>query len=426
MTRLSFVALVACVGRSFGAVEDSLSAALQRVANKMQSKYNMSIAAAFYSPKTSTAVAAGYTDAGLGIGTPTRRALPDDLYVWGSTTKMFTASAILQLVENGTVALTDPITKHIDPILQHLNGTTLSQYFDNRIQDVELQHLLHMTSGIADYDGEAYAHAQFANRSKDFGPVEIIQYVSRRLKHAPGTSQSYCSTNYILLGLVLANHYHKTGSTWSWQGYDQMSVIPDALRKAFHASRFITSGTCQDHTPVHGFMQSYSTASLPPQDVWNVSCVGGWTAGNYVGSVADVARFSYELWSNKNSNIVSATSLARMTNFTAPSSWPGHKFKFYGMGTFSLDWSIGDGEAFGHVGDTYGYQSQTTYFPELDFVISVATNVETSSQAQPADFTCLAYHEVKALLDGTTAPTCTFTVPHRFIGTCKCSSEILV
>merc|ERR1712098_545256 len=97
--------------------------------------------------------------------------------------------------------------------------------------------------------------------------------------------------------------------------------------------------------------------------------------------------------------------------------------KFYGMGTFSLDWSIGDAEAYGHVGDTYGYQSQTTYFPFYDFVFSVATNVETNSQAQPADATCHAYHLIKAVLTKDTrgAPSCTFTVPRRFIGTCSCT-----
>merc|ERR1712232_904133 len=102
-------------------------------------------------------------------------------------------------------------------------------------------------------------------------------------------------------------------------------------------------------------------------------------------------------------------------------------FKFYGMGTFSLDWSVGkvpwDAEAYGHVGDTYGYQSQTTYFPLYDFALSVATNVETSSQAQPADATCQAYHEVKAVLtaDPRGPPNCTFFVPSRFIGTCTCA-----
>lgn len=426
MAWLVLFVLPACARCISDFIADDLTAVMQRVANTMQSKYDMSIAAAYFSPKLNISVAAGNTDAGLGLGTPSRRARPDDLYVWGSTTKMFTAAAILQLVEKGTVSLTDSITRHIDPILKHINGTTLSQHFGDSIEAVEVQHLLHMTSGISDYDGEGYARDQFADRSKDFGPVEIIgKYVSPTMYHKPGTRQSYCSTNYILLGFILANHYHKVGSTWSWQGYDQLSVIPEALLKAFGASQFVTSGTCQDHTDVHGFMQSYSTAKLPPQDVWNVSCVGGWTAGDYVGSVLDVARFSYDLWNKNQPNIVTAESLAHMINFTAPSTW-GHKFKFYGMGTFSLDWSIGDGEAYGHVGDTYGYQSQTTYFPDLDFVISVATNVETNTQAQPADFTCVAYHEVKAALEGTVAPKCTFTVPHRFIGTCSCSPEVVV
>lgn len=44
--------------------------------------------------------------------------------------------------------------------------------------------------------------------------------------------------------------------------------------------------------------------------------------------------------------------------------------KFYGMGTFNLAWSVGTSDAYGHVGDTYGYQSQTTYIPEDDFVIT--------------------------------------------------------
>ena len=84
--------------------------------------------------------------------------------------------------------------------------------------------------------------------------------------------------------------------------------------------------------------------------------------------------------------------------------------------------SIGDGEGYGHVGDTYGYQSQTTFFPEHGFVLTVATNVETTSQAQPADATCVGYHAVLAAMQGTPPPTCTFNVPHHFIGTCNCTS----
>ena len=239
--------------------------------------------------------------------------------VWGSTTKMITAPAVLQLVERGLVNLTDPISVHVDPILLHLNGTRLESHFGRAIHDVQVQHLLHMTSGIQDYDGEAFSAAQFANRSKAFGPVEILtRFVSPTLQFSPGSGQSYCSTNYILLGLVLATHYHRASSAWTWQQYDQTSVVPAALQKAFNHSLFVKEGPCSQFTPVHGFMGYYPSAQLPKQDVWDVSCLGGWTAGNYLGSVADIGRFTYELYNTKHPKIVSSHSQAHLTNFTVP------------------------------------------------------------------------------------------------------------
>ena len=45
-------------------------------------------------------------------------------------------------------------------------------------------------------------------------PLEILStYVSPDLEYTPGTRQSYCSTNYIILGLVLAAH---SGDGTSW------------------------------------------------------------------------------------------------------------------------------------------------------------------------------------------------------------------
>ena len=50
--------------------------------------------------------------------------------------------------------------------------------------------LLHMTSGVPDYDGEKFAKAQFGNRSRAFGPIEIILgYVDREPDWEPGTNQ---------------------------------------------------------------------------------------------------------------------------------------------------------------------------------------------------------------------------------------------
>ena len=123
--------------------------------------------------------------------------------------------------------------------------------------------------------------------------------------------------------------------------------------------------------------------------------------------------------------IVNSQSQSLMTDFSAPASH-GHHFKFYGMGTFSLDWTASTAQqnvtAYGHVGDTYGvshsrhtpiefidfsgYQSQTTYFPGMDLALTVATNIESNSQAQPAEATCRVFHALVAALGGKPDPKC--------------------
>eukprot|EP00041_Stephanoeca_diplocostata_P029915 m.892545 g.892545 ORF g.892545 m.892545 type:complete len:407 (+) comp23656_c1_seq14:41-1261(+) len=310
-----------CSGATADVQLDNFRSILQRIVNDLQGQYNMSVAAALYRgdtrrsghessiyknkampPNTSIAVAAGYTDAGLDMGHASREALPDDVYVWGSITKMYTGPAVLQLVEKGLVDLNDPISMHIDPLLEHINGSRLIDHFGTNISRVQIHHLLHMTSGLEDFDGEDYAQYQFSHRHYDFSPIEIIgKYVPGRLRYSPGSRQSYCSTNYVLLGLVLANHIHGTsGSNYSWSTYHQKDVIPAALREAFKTTDFVNHGPCEEHTPVHGFTAGYTTAVIPPQDVWNVSCAGGWTAGNFLGSVGDVAQYTYDLYNVDN------------------------------------------------------------------------------------------------------------------------------
>ena len=145
-------------------------------------------------------------------------------------------------------------------------NTTLASLFGPYVTEMTVFHLLHMTSGIRDYDRAAYTDDQFANRSRDFDPLTIVLEYSRRpLEFEPGTAQRYCSTNYVLLGLVLATHLGglEAAATSlgapSWQSYDQMSVLPPSL--VLRASRFVDAGTCESVTPVHGFTEMSAFAS---------------------------------------------------------------------------------------------------------------------------------------------------------------------
>lgn len=114
-----------------------------------------------------------------------------------SVTKLFTAVAILQLIDRGELRLDARITDIID-----LNGTRIPT-------DVTLFHLLTHTSGIADDAdeelGESY-EALFINKPNysikncvDFLP----QFAYKEPKFKAGENVSYNNCAYILLGLAI-------------------------------------------------------------------------------------------------------------------------------------------------------------------------------------------------------------------------------
>ena len=62
-----------------------------------------------------------------------------------------------------------------------------------------------------------------------------------------------------------------------------------------------------------------------------------------------------------------------------------------------------------------------TLIPSVNISISIATNIETMEQSQPADAFCHIYNTAKAMLSGAPVPTCTFS-PGYFSCGCKCTS----
>lgn len=132
-------------------------------------------------------------------GVPVRLSTRFDI---ASVTKVLTSIAVLQLVDQGKLALDDRIHDRVD-----LGGTTIHP-------DVTLRHLLSHTSGIGDdadeEAGESY-EALWEDRpnysvteTRDFLP----QFVHKPANFAPGQGCRYCNVGYVLLGLAIE---HVTG-----------------------------------------------------------------------------------------------------------------------------------------------------------------------------------------------------------------------
>lgn len=105
----------------------------------------------------------------------------------GSISKQFVAAAALLLVEEGRLALDDPIHRYLPDLPSEWLGATM-------------RHLLTHTSGIPDYE-EIRSYDVYRFR---LTPEEVIRIAhSRPMDFAPGTGWYYSNTGYFLASLIV-------------------------------------------------------------------------------------------------------------------------------------------------------------------------------------------------------------------------------
>ena len=109
----------------------------------------------------------------------------------GSITKTFTVTAVLQLVDQGKVSLTDPISKYVAGVPDG--------------DHITIRELARMQSGLFNYfDDQRFLESLFANPYQEWSPDQLLQIAFRHPPNfAPGTDFEYNNTNLVLLGLVV-------------------------------------------------------------------------------------------------------------------------------------------------------------------------------------------------------------------------------
>jgi hypothetical protein len=144
-----------------------------------------------------------------------------DIYAWGSVTKTFTGAAIMKHVAAGRLSLDEAAAPHVDAMLRaarypynmeslfSADQWAVAPAHQYSASNITIRHLLHMVSGVTDYDTNAFRHLQFAHPKVDFSPLDLLDYVHAPLMFPPGgtvnMTLNYCSINYILLGLIAAH-----------------------------------------------------------------------------------------------------------------------------------------------------------------------------------------------------------------------------
>ncbi|MEY2881476.1 MAG: hypothetical protein RLZZ15_3856 [Verrucomicrobiota bacterium] len=108
----------------------------------------------------------------------------DTIFQSGSLGKQFTAALAMLLIEDGKLALTDPLAKYLPDAPAAWSAITV-------------RHLLTHTSGIPDYDGPGFDY------ERNYTEAEITRLsLAGTLIFPPGARWAYSNTGYTLLGFI--------------------------------------------------------------------------------------------------------------------------------------------------------------------------------------------------------------------------------
>ncbi len=272
----------------------------------------------------------------------------------GSMNKMFTATAILQLVEAGKVELTAPL------------GTYLRDYPNREVAaKVTIQHLLTHTGGTGDIFGFDFdAHRTELRTLGDY----VKLYGERPLEFEPGSRWAYSNYGFILLGLVIEK---VTGQSY----YD---YVQDHL---YDPAGMIATGSLPEDQEVRDRSVGYMTRPGATEPIPNTDTLPyrGTSAGGGYSTVGDLARFAHALLSHK---LLSAESTKLLIGGKVESFVIGVRYA-YGV----EDGRDADGNGWvGHRGGAPGMNGDLRIYPKSGYVVAVLANVDPPAAERISEY----------------------------------------
>lgn len=265
------------------------------------------------------------------------------LFYQSSVTKMFVATVVMQMVEEGFFSLDDSIGMYLPPI------ATVPA-------DTRLRYLLNHRSGLFNFlpDNPASTETWFSYPDSIWTAQSAIETYNQPPTFGQGAGFAYSNTNYLVLGMLVEQ---VTGQPFATVLRDRI-LTPYGLDQTFlpHVEQI-------DGPLVHGW-SSFVANNVYDTDVEpilnNCSASMFSTAGGLVSHPKDVARFTRLLFSGQ---LLADTTLALMRTCTNVNL--GNGSNGYGHGTMRYNF-IGK-QYFGHAGDLSGF-TQLTIHQEADSV----------------------------------------------------------
>jgi D-alanyl-D-alanine carboxypeptidase len=281
--------------------------------------------------------------------------IPDTLntkFRIGSMNKMFTATAVLQLAQNGKLKLTDPVGKY------------LTNYPNKNIATkVTIEMLLSHTGGTGDFFGPEFDKHRLELKTLD---DYVKLYGTREPKYEPGSRWEYSNYGFLLLGLIIEKA----------SGQDYYAYVREHIYKP--AGMTSTDSLPEDQTVAErsvGYTKmGGSTAWKPNTDTLPYR---GTSAGGGYSTVGDLLAFATAVQNHK---LLDAEHTELLTTGHTQIS-DGEKYA-YGF----MDKTESGVRSFGHGGGAPGMNGELTIYPASGYVIVVLANLDPPAASRPAAF----------------------------------------
>ncbi len=263
---------------------------------------------------------------------------PDHVFEIGSITKQFTAVSILMLLEEGKLALTDPVTKFIPTYPMH--GHTIT-----------IHHLLTHTSGIKSYTSmESWTKLW----REDKTPMEMIDlFKGEPMDFAPGEKWMYNNSAYFMLGYVI----EKASGIPYPEFLAKKIFMPLGMKNSYFGdmSRLISHRA-----------RGYQRNGDVFKNAEYLSLTQPYSAGSIMSTVDDLLTWNRAVQAGK---LVKKETLQKaFTDYKLNNGKPTH----YGYG-----WALSeiDGSpTLEHSGGIFGYTTNGIYLPKEDVYVILLTN----------------------------------------------------
>jgi D-alanyl-D-alanine carboxypeptidase len=281
---------------------------------------------------------------------------PDTRVRIASLSKIFTSVVVLQLVEEGTLALDAPMSTWLPNLIP--NGDTIT-----------VRNLLQHTSGLYDYlEDRSYVNRAYRDPDRAFAPRELVEYANQfPPAFRPGAEGAwdYASTNYVILGMIVEQ---ATGNSLA---HEMRARIFDPLELE---GTFFTPDE-----EIQGILaRGYSNNT----DQTKVAMSFAYATANLVSTAGNVRRFADALLGGE---LLEPATLDQMLQFVDGKGQYKMPKLAYGLGIMRNQLAVGPGPGgqarpaeastvIGHIGGFGGFRSAVWHAPESGITIALSVN----------------------------------------------------